>query len=134
MPGKLQDKIVLITGSGTGIGRAICYKFVFEGAKVICVDIDEEAGQSTAAMFSTSAIYVRGNVAVEGDWSNALSKGVARYGKIDIVVNNAGIMYESQVSKADHSHLCKFGSTNVYTYSTGWFSLRKVSQRRSLTD
>ena len=111
MPGKLQDKIALITGGGTGIGRAICHKFVVEGANVICVDIDEEAGQSTAAMFSTSAIYVRENVAVEGDWSNALGKGVERYGKIDIVVNNVGIMYESQVNKADHSYLCKFGST-----------------------
>ncbi|KAK3623214.1 hypothetical protein LTR22_024481 [Elasticomyces elasticus] len=100
MPGKLQDKVALITGGGTGIGRAICHKFVVEGAKVICVDIDEEAGQRTAAMFATSAMYVRGNVAVEGDWVNAIGRGVELYGKIDIVVNNAGIITESQPAES----------------------------------
>jgi NAD(P)-dependent dehydrogenase (short-subunit alcohol dehydrogenase family) len=91
---KLQGKVALVTGAGSGIGRAIAELFVQEGARVVATDIradrlEEVAGALNAA---DSLTAVTGSVADRADIGRMLDAAVNTYGRLDIVVNNAGIM------------------------------------------
>jgi NAD(P)-dependent dehydrogenase (short-subunit alcohol dehydrogenase family) len=86
---RLQDRVAVITGAGSGIGLATARRFAAEGAKVIAVDISEEAGQAVAA--ETKGEFVACDVSDE-EQVKALFDGVAeRHGRVDIAFNNAGI-------------------------------------------
>jgi NAD(P)-dependent dehydrogenase (short-subunit alcohol dehydrogenase family) len=92
--GRLSDRVALITGAGSGIGRASAILFAREGAKVIVVDIVQEAGEETVRLIKDSggdAFFVRADVSKEADAENMVKKAVEKYGRIDILFNNAGI-------------------------------------------
>jgi NAD(P)-dependent dehydrogenase (short-subunit alcohol dehydrogenase family) len=88
---RLTDKIALITGAARGIGAGIARAFVDEGAQVLLTDIDDALGQATAAGLGEAATYHRLDVRAEGDWQRVVDAALARWGRLDIVVNNAGI-------------------------------------------
>ncbi|MBM2617654.1 3-oxoacyl-ACP reductase [Actinoplanes sp. LDG1-06] len=86
---RLQDRVAVITGAGSGIGLATARRFAAEGAKVVAVDISEEAGQAVAK--ETGGEFVACDVSDE-EQVKALFDGVAeRHGRVDIAFNNAGI-------------------------------------------
>jgi NAD(P)-dependent dehydrogenase (short-subunit alcohol dehydrogenase family) len=92
--GRLDNKIAIITGGGTGIGEATCRRFAEEGAHVAIFEISSENGQSTAktlrdAGFEAEAFQV--DVRDEQSVSAAVQKVIDRWGRIDILVNNAAI-------------------------------------------
>jgi NAD(P)-dependent dehydrogenase (short-subunit alcohol dehydrogenase family) len=84
---RLSGKVALVTGGASGLGRAICHRFVAEGASVIIADIDEATGSALATELGDAARYVRLDVTLEADWSHVMSP----LGSLDILVNNAGI-------------------------------------------
>jgi NAD(P)-dependent dehydrogenase (short-subunit alcohol dehydrogenase family) len=86
---RLQDRVAVITGAGSGIGLATARRFAAEGAKVVCVDVAAEAGK--AAADEVGGEFVLCDV-TDGDGVRELFDGVAeRYGRVDIAFNNAGI-------------------------------------------
>jgi NAD(P)-dependent dehydrogenase (short-subunit alcohol dehydrogenase family) len=86
---RLEDRVAVITGAGSGIGLATARRFAAEGARVVCVDVSEEAGAEAAK--EVGGEFVACDVSVE-DEVRALFDGVAdRHGRIDIAFNNAGI-------------------------------------------
>ena len=97
---RLEGKVALITGAATGVegelmgfGGASARLFVREGAKVVLSDINEEAGEKTAAQIREGggeALFVRLDVTREQDWVNAIETTISSYGRLDILVNNAG--------------------------------------------
>jgi NAD(P)-dependent dehydrogenase (short-subunit alcohol dehydrogenase family) len=87
--GRLQDKVAVITGAGSGIGLASARRFASEGAKVVCVDIDELAGK--AAADDVGGIFVHADVTVDADVQAMYAAAVETYGGLDIAFNNAGI-------------------------------------------
>ena len=89
MTGRLQDKVAVITGAGSGIGLASARRFASEGAKVVCVDIDELAGK--AAADEVGGIFVRANVTADADVQAMYATAVDTFGGLDIAFNNAGI-------------------------------------------
>lgn len=91
---KLSDKSALITGAGSGIGRATALLFAGEGAKIAVADIDEKGGEETAELIRQkggSAIFVRSDVTMAGDVDNMVTTTVDRHGKLDILFCNAGV-------------------------------------------
>ncbi len=84
---RLAGKIALVTGGASGLGLAICQRFVDEGASVIIADIDETAGNALAAELGPAARFARLDVSHEADWQNVFSELDA----LDILINNAGI-------------------------------------------
>lgn len=92
--GRLQDKIAIITGGGTGIGEATCRRFAEEGARVAIFEISEQNGQTTAEALraqgaEAEAFHV--DVRDEQSVSAAVQKVIDRWGRIDVLVNNAAI-------------------------------------------
>ncbi len=92
---KLQDRVALITGGARGQGAAEGRLFVAEGATVVLADVLDEEGERTAA--EAGAEYVHLDVASEEGWDAVVADIVARHGRLDVLVNNAGILRASQL-------------------------------------
>ncbi len=89
MTGRLDGKVAVITGAGSGIGLASARRFAAEGAHVVCVDIDELSGKSAAD--EVGGIFVRADVTDEADVVAMYAAAVDTFGGLDIAFNNAGI-------------------------------------------
>ena len=84
---RLAGKVALVTGGASGLGRAICHRFVAESASVIIADIDEATGSALATELGDATRFVRLDVTLDADWSRVMSG----LDSLDILVNNAGI-------------------------------------------
>ena len=95
---RLEGKVSLITGAGSGIGRESALLFADEGARVVLVDIDDQAGEDTAAMVREAggeAAYVHADVSKANDCENMVRTAEERFEKLDVLFNNAGIMHDN---------------------------------------
>ena len=96
---RLKDKVALITGAGMGQGRAACLIFAREGAKIVALDINEKAGRETVDWVQQQggeAIFVHCDVASEEQVKKAVQAGVAAFGKLNILYNNAGVLWRDR--------------------------------------
>jgi dihydroanticapsin dehydrogenase len=96
----LTEKVSIITGAGSGIGEAACVLFAREGAKVVAVDIDDVSGNRTASKIrqvNGDGVFVHGDVTKESDMENVVAETLSKYGKLDIMYNNAGIIFVKQL-------------------------------------
>lgn len=94
---RLENKLALVTGGASGIGKAICKRFVKEGARVIIADIDHEHGEILAQYLGDKASYIKLDVQNPQQWQLAIEKILTLYGQLDILVNNAGIAIPGNV-------------------------------------
>jgi 3alpha(or 20beta)-hydroxysteroid dehydrogenase len=91
--GRLDDRVAIVTGCARGTGEAIVRRFVDEGARVLGIDVLDQQGIEAAAVLGPNAIYQHGDVANEADWAAAIAEVEARWGRLDVLVNNAAILY-----------------------------------------
>jgi NAD(P)-dependent dehydrogenase (short-subunit alcohol dehydrogenase family) len=89
MQGRLQDRVAVVTGAGSGIGLATVRRFAAEGARVVCVDIDAEAGKRAAE--EVAGEFVAADVADEAAVRDLFDGVAERHGRVDVAFNNAGI-------------------------------------------
>jgi NAD(P)-dependent dehydrogenase (short-subunit alcohol dehydrogenase family) len=98
---RLDKKIAVITGAGSGMGKAMALLFAKEGAKVICVDRSGKE-QETAAEIGDGAIFLHADVAISAEVQNMIAVAENRYGRLDILCNNAGFGGQT-MPFADHT-------------------------------
>ncbi len=93
--GRVQDKVCLVTGGAAGMGREHVLLLAEEGARIVLTDLNEEAGLATAAEVKAmggEAIFVKHDVASEDDWLMVIEAALEAFGKVDVLVNNAGVL------------------------------------------
>jgi len=103
---RLADKVAIITGSASGMGKYAAELFANEGASVVVTDIAEKDGEETARAIRDAggkAIFVKANVAVEGEVERMVNAAVDTFGRVDVLYNNAGIMPAEDGSVTDIS-------------------------------
>ena len=94
--GRLENKVALVTGGGSGFGEGIVETFAREGASAAIVDIDLANAETVARRIGQSAIAVRADVSKAADVARAVDAVAEAFGRIDILVNNAGISHRNQ--------------------------------------
>ncbi|MFA6114682.1 MAG: SDR family oxidoreductase [Sphingomonas sp.] len=116
--GRLDGKVALVTGGLRGIGRAIVDRFVEEGARVLVADLDDEGGDLTAR-HGERALYHRLDVTRDDDWVAALAATEARFGKLAILVNNAGTSRTGSIADATEADWRFVMDTNALSVFLG---------------
>jgi len=89
--GRVRDKVALITGGASGIGFATAALFIEEGSQVVITDIDKSAGEKAVEALGCNALFFRQDVSEEDDWTRIISRLLSERGRLDILINNAGI-------------------------------------------
>jgi len=102
---RMKDKIVLVTGGAAGIGKATALRFAEEGAKVVICDVNEEVGQATLNQLGSDASFYKVNVAKRDEVQKWVENVTEKYGRIDVLVNNAGILRDGQLIKFKEGQL-----------------------------
>ncbi|KAL2835658.1 4-formylbenzenesulfonate dehydrogenase TsaC1/TsaC2 [Aspergillus pseudoustus] len=121
-PQRLLDGLVaLVTGGGSGFGEGIAHLFAEEGAKVVILDIGEEGGQKVATDITTAghtAIFVKADVTKPADWRAAVDTALAKWGKVDILINNAGWTYRRkdslEVTETEYDRVFDINVKGIY--------------------
>jgi len=91
---RLADKVAIVTGGAHGMGKSTCEIFAREGAKIVIADVDQKAGEELAQQLvsqNMTAMFSQLDVTSEADWAATVKAAVDAYGKVDCLVNNAGI-------------------------------------------
>ena len=116
--GRLSGKVAIITGASQGMGEAHARAFVAEGAKVILTDINAAAGQALADSLGANAMFVQQDVVSPEGWKQVLSEGEARFGTVNVLVNNAGIIGKIaatvEFAQADYQTVCDINQLGVF--------------------
>ncbi|MDP9961833.1 glucose 1-dehydrogenase [Chryseobacterium lathyri] len=89
---RLKGKVALITGASQGMGESHARKFIAEGAKVILTDLNEDRGKKIADELGENALFIKQDVSDAEQWKDVVAKGEEKFGPINVLVNNAGIL------------------------------------------
>lgn len=115
---RLKGKVALITGAAQGMGASHAKMFIAEGAKVILTDLNEKGGKALADQLGPNALFLKHNVTRAAEWKTVVKEGEAKFGPLNILVNNAGILgpIASTVDLSEEAYLgvCAVNQTSVF--------------------
>jgi 3alpha(or 20beta)-hydroxysteroid dehydrogenase len=110
---RLEEKVALVSGGARGIGAAIARAMADEGTKVVIGDLLDEEGEALAEEIGPSATYAHLDVTKPADWATAVATAVDKYGKLDVLVNNAGISILGPIDEYSHADWDKIVAINL---------------------
>ncbi|WP_080873520.1 SDR family NAD(P)-dependent oxidoreductase [Oceanobacillus timonensis] len=114
---RLQDKVVIITGGAQGMGKLHVEKVLEAGAKVAFTDINEEGGRQTEKELNGDVLFIKHDVASEEDWKTVVDTVMEKWGRIDGLVNNAGITFNTpleELSLDDYMKIVNINQVSVF--------------------
>jgi NAD(P)-dependent dehydrogenase (short-subunit alcohol dehydrogenase family) len=110
---RLDDKVVLVTGGGSGIGAAICRASMEQGARVVVAEIDTPKGEAVASGLGEAALFCRTDVTDLANVRDAVSSAVTHFGRLDVLVNCAGIGLVGNVQETESTDFERLMAVNV---------------------
>src|SRR5947209_5523319 len=122
MQTRFSEKVCLVTGGGSGIGRATCIRFSAEGGRVVVVDMSPDSSRAVAAEITATgaeAIFAVADVSVSDQVQAAVKSAVDRWGRIDVIVNNAAMMTFKPIvdlPEADWDHVQAVNIRSVFLF------------------
>ncbi|EOT7836646.1 3-beta-hydroxysteroid dehydrogenase [Pseudomonas aeruginosa] len=116
---RVRDKVCLVTGAASGIGREDALLLAAEGARVVLTDLNEEAGRGLAAEIGGDALFVRHDIASESDWQQVMKVVRERFGRLDVLVNNAAILAMGSIEDTSLELWRKIQTVNGEGYFLG---------------
>lgn len=114
MTGRLAGKVALITGAGSGLGKAVAKRFTAEGAKVVVADIAEEAGRAVVAEIGPAAAFIRCDHTLSDENARAIAFATERFGRLDILHNNAGGPFTGKFDSVDDAAIERVLRINLF--------------------
>jgi len=100
---RLKGKVAIVTGAAKGLGEADARLFAAEGARVVLTDVDEANGTRVAREIGDSALFVRHDVTEEKGWTALIEKVISDFGRLDVLVNNAGVVEAGTIETTTES-------------------------------
>ncbi len=113
---RLENKVAIITGGGTGIGKETALLFAREGAKIVITDINQESGDQAVKDIQANggeALFIRHDVSNEEDWKRVAKETIETFDKVDVLFNNAGIYIIKPVAEIELEEWNRLMSINV---------------------
>ena len=98
---RLEGKVALVTGAARGTGEATARWMVDEGACVALADVADDAGEAVAKELGEAAIYLHLDVTSESDWQRAVEAVAGRFGPLNVLVNNAGVLHMAAIADTE---------------------------------
>ncbi|TXH05839.1 MAG: glucose 1-dehydrogenase [Nevskiaceae bacterium] len=121
--GRVQNKVAIVTGAASGVGKEDALLLAREGAKVVLTDLNEADGTKVAAQINAShagsALFVKHDIASEDDWKAVMAQTEATFGGLDILVNNAGILMYGNIEDTSLATWQKIQRVNADGYFLG---------------
>jgi len=111
--GRLDGKVAIVTGGARGQGEAEVRLFAAEGAKVVVSDVLVDAGRALAAELGDGVVFTRHDVSSEEEWANAVALAEERFGRLDVLVNNAGIAHTAPIAQHSVADFERIQSVNT---------------------
>lgn len=112
---RLEGKVAIITGAGQGIGLAYAQRFLAEGAKVVVAEIDPDRGASAMEQLDTDdATFVRTDITDEGSAAECIGTAVARFGTVDVLLNNAALYHDIDNADSSYKYLRQVFDVNLH--------------------
>lgn len=128
--GRVQGKVALVTGGARGIGRACARLLAAQGAHVLISDIDVAAGEALVAEIGPSASFIRHDASSESDWRHVMAHLREQHGRLDILLNNAGILMRGNIEEAsleDWHKIMRVNADSVFIGCREGIALMKES-------
>lgn len=113
----LDGKVAIVTGAAQGMGESHARKLIGQGAKVVLTDLNEEKGSQVAKELGDNALFIKHDVTDEDGWKKVVSETLAKWGKIDVLVNNAGITVTKSIddtTEADYLKVFQINQLSVF--------------------
>lgn len=132
---RLQDKVIIITGAAQGMGATHARLCVEAGAKVVLTDINAEKGQAVAAELGSNALFIQHDVTSEEGWAQVVAQTEAKFGAVNVLVNNAGITMAKSildVSLEDYRRIIEINQVSVFLGMKAVIPSMKNSQAGSI--